>query len=79
MLMEKWATFCRECVDGSLIERKRVKASKVGFKDAREHPVELEDPRDPSFHDVECMIRAKVQLVDKVFQEELCHGVHPKL
>lgn len=79
MLMAKWATFCRECVDGSLIGRKRVKASKVGFKDAREQAMELEDSRDPSFHDVERMVRAKVQLVDKVFQEELCHGVHPKL
>lgn len=79
MLMEKWAAFCRECVDGSLVGRKRVKASKVGFKDAKEQHVDLEDQRDPSFHDVERMIRAKFQVVDKVFKEELCHGVNPKL
>lgn len=79
MLMEKWATFCRECVDGSFIGRKRVKASKVSFKDAREQQVDLEDARDPSLHDVERMIRAKVQVVDKAFKEELCLGLHPKL
>jgi len=79
MLMEKWATFCRECVDGSIVGRKRVKASRVGFKDAREQHVDLEDPRDPSLHDSELMIKAKVQVVDKVFKEELCLGVHPKL
>ncbi|KAL9633075.1 MAG: hypothetical protein Q9164_004917 [Protoblastenia rupestris] len=79
VLMEKWANFCRECVDGELIGRQRVKASKVGFKDAREQPMDLENPGDPSFKDIERMIEAKVRLVDKVFKQELCRGVQSKL
>ena len=79
VLMEKWATFCRECVNGALIGRQKVKASKVGFKDAREQPIELESPGDPSFKDIERMIEAKVLSVEAIFEEEMCHGVQPKL
>lgn len=79
VLMEKWAAFCRDCIDGAIVGRERVKASKVIFKDVTEQPVQLEDPRDPSFDDIERMITAKVQLIDKTFKEELRHAIQSKL
>ena len=79
MLMEKWATFCRECVNGGLIGRPKVTASRVGFKDIKEQPIELEHGGDPSFEDIERMVKARVQLVDRVFEQELCHRIEPKL
>lgn len=79
MLMEKWAMFCRECVDGTLLGRQRVKASKVGFKNAEEIPIELEDHGDPSFREVTRMIETNVRSLDERFQKELHDGVKPKL
>ncbi|KAL8809463.1 MAG: hypothetical protein Q9200_003390 [Gallowayella weberi] len=79
ILMEKWATFCQLCVKGELAGQPKVKASKVGFKDAVEQPIFLESPDDLRFEEIERRIKAKVDLVEQVFREELLNEIPPKL
>ncbi|KAL8807287.1 MAG: hypothetical protein Q9182_000792 [Xanthomendoza sp. 2 TL-2023] len=79
MLMEKWATFCRACVNGKLAGRPTVQASKVGFNDAVEQPIVLESPDDLRFEEIERRIKAKVDLVERGFREELLNEIAVKL
>ena len=79
MLMIKWAAFCKECVNGAYKGQQSVKAFEVSFKDAREKPLELENPRDPSFDDIEKMIHARVQDVERLFEEEWGQRIPAKL
>ena len=51
----------------------------MSFKDAREQPVELEDPRDPLLEDIERMIYARVQCVERLFEEEWGERIPAKL
>ncbi len=79
ILMVKWAVFCKECAAGTHTRRQSVKASKVSFKDAKEQSIELEDPGDPSFEDIERMIYARVQFVERQFEQEWGDSIPAKL
>lgn len=79
VLMERWAMFCRECVDGTILGRQRVRASKIAFENAEESPIELEDHDDPSFIEVAHMIDANVRSIEEQFQKQANNGVTPKL
>ena len=79
ILMEKWANFCRACVDGSHRGSPRIKASKVTFEDVIEQPIELERRDDLSFGEIEEMIEAKVRSIDRQFEAELRKITHSKL
>ena len=79
MLMAKWAVFCQECAAGTHVRQQIVKASKVSFKDAKEQSIGLEDPGDPSFEDIERMIYARVQFVERQFEQEWGNSIPAKL
>lgn len=79
ILLNKWAAFCRDCAKGAFIGHQGVEASTVSFKGAKEEPMDLEDPSDLSFDDIERMIHVRVQEVEKSFEEEWGKRVPAKL
>ena len=79
ILMSKWAAFCSDCAKGAFVGQQGVEASKVSFKEAKEQPMDLEDPRDLSFDDIERMIHVRFREVEKLFKQEWGNSAPAKL
>lgn len=79
VLMERWASFCKDCANGAFSDGPRAMASKVSFPDAKEQATELETIADLSLEIIESRIKAKVHSLDQEFRQQLSQVTQPKL
>ena len=81
LFMERWAEFCRECVEEPKGQA-RIIATMVSFKDAKERPIQLENEGegvDLPLEEVERTIRTAMEQLTRDFEKSWKGSSLPKL
>ena len=80
LLMERWATFCRQCIERpGQVKVSGASATEIGFRELKERTISLHDLDDPSDEELHHLIKAKIARVRREFERDWTGSTKPKL